>query len=1082
MRLNTPRTFLVSLCLAAGLFSCGPDLPEGVAEAYDRLPESVDYNFHVKPILSDRCFACHGPDAENQQAGLRLDTPEGAYAALESGHGVAVRPGSLGGSEMFARITSDDPELVMPTPESNLTLDDREIAILTKWIEQGAEYKTHWAFQKPERPEVPAAGEDWAENEIDRFVAEKLEREEVAPNPEAEREYLIRRVYFDLNGLPPTLEEIDRWLADDSGNWYENLVDELIARPAYGERMAMYWMDVARFADSEGYLDDFHHEFWPYRDWVINSYNENMPHDRFIEWQLGGDLIENAGQEQVLATAFNRLHKQNSEGGVIPEEFRVDYVADRANTVGTAFLGLTVACARCHDHKYDPISQQDYFELFSFFNNTVERGDGIFGANGPANDYSVPNRLKMNAGPTLLLADSVTQQTYDYLHHLIAEKEEEIATQTRRSLSPAPAAPAPTAAAVASTVKAATVTHLPLDGNTMKDLASGQTMDYFGHQPVDGKIGGGLRIGDGQLYGSAASSFEHSEPYTISFWIRSPKLYPEAHFLYNGSWRTQGYRGWDIVLDSSRVHFRLNHAHPYQSLDVMDEQALTDGEWTHYVWSYDGSGSAENMRVYRNGEAIQPRIVRNHLVRSTMPYRGEDKEGNVYAFTGGLVIGSLHYDQNFVGGALDEVRVLDREAGDLVARYLYEQPTGTFTVGNNDEATAEYFALHQRRDLDPLREELTALRNRAIQTVDTLQEIMVMGDNENETRQAYILDRGVYDAHGKPVENDIPEALMDWPENLERNRLGLGKWITHPDNPLTARVAVNQLWYVIFGRGLVESVEDFGNQGSLPSHPELLDWLAVDYRESGWDTKRMIRKFVTSATYKQSSKVREELRDRDPDNYWLARSHRYRRDAEMVRDNMMAVAGMLDEDRVGGPSTFPYQPGNLWLEISNHPFNKAYQMQEKDNYRRSMYTFWKRNAPNPMLLTFDASLRTECVTRRQRSNTPLQALVLLNDPITIEACRVIAANALDVAGTEVKAAERIFRQLTGRRPTANEREIMLQYYEQELTYFHNNPIATNDYLDTGWHETDLSAGPARVAALARVTGAVMNTTEGYYKN
>ncbi len=397
--------FLRYLCISGVLLfiltSCGPDLTDGVAEAYAELPEVVDYNFDVKPILSDRCFACHGPDARHQEAGLRLDTEAGAYAALTSGNGVAIRPGSLSGSELVTRITSDDPDLIMPPPESHLTLTDQEIAILAKWVEQGAEYKDHWAFTAPQRPELPTAGEGWAKNPIDRFIAQRLDREGIAPAPEAERSYLIRRAYFDLSGLPPTLAEIGQWTAAPAEDWYEQMVDTLLSRDTYGERMATHWMDVARFADSEGYLDDLHHAMWPYRDWVIKAYNQNLAYDKFVEWQLGGDLLDHPNRDQVLATSFNRNHKQNSEGGIIPEEFRVEYVADRANTVGTAFMGLTVGCARCHDHKYDPFSQENYYQLYSFFNNTIERGDGIFGYNGVENGQMVADSLAMNAGPTL---------------------------------------------------------------------------------------------------------------------------------------------------------------------------------------------------------------------------------------------------------------------------------------------------------------------------------------------------------------------------------------------------------------------------------------------------------------------------------------------------------------------------------------------------------------------------------------------------------------------------------------------------------------------------------------------------------
>jgi hypothetical protein len=1065
------------LCLALlGLCSCGPDLKDGVAEAYAGLPETIDYNFHVKPILSDRCFACHGPDAQNQQAGLRLDTEEGAYAALESGNGVAIRPGSLTGSEMIHRINSTDPEVIMPTPESNLSLTDREIAILTKWVEQGAEYKPHWAFVPPERPAIPEAGAEWAHNEIDRFIARRLEQEGIAPAPEAERPYLIRRLYFDLNGLPPRPEELDYWMAADTEHWYEALVDTLLARPAYGERMSTHWMDVARFADSEGYLDDFHHALWPYRDWVIEAYNDNMPYDRFVEWQLGGDLLDNPTVAQRLATTFNRNHKQNSEGGIIPEEFRVEYVADRTNTVGTAFMGLTVACARCHDHKYDPFSQANYFQLFGFFNNTVERGDGIFGYNALENGQMVENHLAMNAGPTLPLPDAETERIRDHLLAMIERKEEELSALPAH---PAPAPP-PTLSELQRYVQDQTVNYLTFDGQPLRDHSAASELKYNNLELVPGRIGSAVELSsDRCVTEGLASRFERSDPFTVSFWIMTPTFFEEGHVLYNSNDRIQGYRGWDVIVDSNRVHLRLNHAHPYQSIDLRVDEPLREGEWAHFTWSYDGSGEADGMRIYRDGQGVEPTVIRDHLVRSTRPYL--DTRATVYAHYKGLTIGGRHYDDDFAGGRIDELRVLKVEAGDLVARYLYADPLGEFTIGEDGGELAEYHRLHRDADRRAIREELRALRAREVETIDTVREIMVMGD-DTRVRPTYILERGVYDAHGEQVSPDVPQTMLPWPDSLPKNRLGLGRWLTHRDHPLTSRVAVNQLWYLMFGRGIVETVEDFGNQGALPTHPELLDYLAVDFRESGWDVKALMRKLVTSATYRQSSVIRPELKEKDPENYLLARGPRYRRSAEMVRDNALAVSGLLD-DSVGGASVFPYQPEGLWAEVISHPFFPKYRVDSTNGiYRRSLYSFWKRNAPPPAMLVFDASLRSECQVRRQRSNTPLQALVLLNDPQMIEACRVLASNTLAEHQSEREAARQIFRNLIGRVPTTNELEIITQFYEHELNYFSSNPVATLDFLSTGYHDTDLSAGPARVAAMARVANTVMNSTEGYYKN
>ena len=1069
------RSLLVLLPALLALTACGPDLRDGVAEAYATLPERVDFNFHVKPILSDRCYACHGPDAQNRQAGLRLDEPAAAYGKLASGDGFAIVPGKPAKSELVARINSEDPELVMPTPESHLSLSDREIALLTKWVEQGAEYAEHWAFTAPERPEVPEAGEGWARNPIDRFVAAKLKQEGVAPSPEAERAYLIRRVFFDLTGLPPTPTEIDRWETATEADWYETLVDELLARPAYGERMAAYWLDVARFADTEGYLDDFAHEMWPYRDWVIQAYNDNLPYDRFVEWQVAGDQFPEPTREMRLATAFNRNHKQNSEGGIIPEEFRVEYVADRANTVGTAFMGLTVGCARCHDHKYDPISQADYFGLFGFFNSTVERGDAVFGLNALENGRRVANKYAMNAGPTLPLPTAETERIYDHIQGMIREQEEEL-----RKLPDPDENKVPQVRSVERRIAERTVAYASFEANPPAGQPAGQRFSYSNLKPQPGPQGQAVKLGSGKYVMEGDNSrFERSDPFTVSFWVRTEDMQPDALILYNSNSKNQGMRGWEARLDSNRLVVKLSHAYPYQSVALRTASPIDSAEWHHFVWSYDGSSRAAGMRLYRNGEAAETEVLRDHLLRSTLRY--VESEPLIYENYAGLVVGSRHYSPAFTDGGVDEPRVLDVEAGDLLARVLYAGAGGAPPDAPTAAETEEYHRLHRSAAHDDVRQELQRWRRRAVETIDTVREIMVMGDHE-QLRPTYILDRGVYDAHGKEVLPGVPEALLEWPADLPRNRYGLAKWLTHPDNPLTARVAVNQLWYLMFGRGLVESVEDFGNQGALPTHPALLDWLAVDFRDNGYDIKRSLRQMVTSATYRQSSVVRPELNDRDPNNYWLARAPRYRRSAEMVRDNALAVSGLLDE-RIGGRSAFPYQPAGLWEEVGSHGFSPSYRVDTTGGlYRRSLYSFWKRNAPNPAALVFDASLRSECQVRRQRSNTPLQALVLLNDPQTLEACRVLAANVLAEEKDPARAAAHVFRRLTGRSPHTDETLLLTNFFEDELAYFHAHPLAAQSYLQTGAHRTDLDAGDVRVAALARVANTVMNSTEGYYKN
>ncbi|MGB3589269.1 MAG: DUF1553 domain-containing protein, partial [Tunicatimonas sp.] len=567
-------------------------------------------------------------------------------------------------------------------------------------------------------------------------------------------------------------------------------------------------------------------------------------------------------------------------------------------------------------HKYDPISQKEYFQFFSFFNSTVERGDGIFAYNAIENGQMVSNKLSMNAGPVLALADAETKEIREYLLDHLDQQQTGL---NKLSLQNAEAvqqwqSQQTNATALEQAVRKTTVTHLTFDqmaDGKDRDMVKGNAApsysgDITSAEGVKGKAvrsnASGQYVADGN-----PSIFERTDPFTVSFWINIPEEFAEAHVMYNGNNRIQGYRGWDIMLDSSHTHFRLNHAHPYQSLDIRDPEALQLDEWIHYVWTYDGSSQAEGMRLYRNGEEIDPEIERNYLYRSTKPYL--DTRATVYMPYQGLIIGNRHYDQDFTGGMLDEVRILNREADELVAQYLYnaEQGKDAFNTALAGEAKEvdRFYDLFIDTQLQAKRAELRDIRLQEVATIDTVQEVMVMGDWE-EKRPTYILERGVYDAHGERVEQDVPNSLLAWPEELPRNRLGLGKWLIHEDHPLTARVAVNQMWYLMFGRGLVETVEDFGNQGALPSHPKLLDWLAVDFQQNGWDVKRLIRQMVLSATYRQSSKVRPELQEVDPDNVLLARSPRYRRSAEMVRDNVLAASGLLDPT-VGGASTFPYQ-------------------------------------------------------------------------------------------------------------------------------------------------------------------------------
>lgn len=763
------KTFFFLLLIGVSLATIVWNCTSSSAAETGAIPDEVDYNFHIRPILSDRCFKCHGPDVNKREANLRLDTPEGAYAALKDNPKAhAIVAGSLEQSEVYQRIIAKDTSVLMPPPSSNLKLTQHEIELIAKWIKQGAKYKPHWAFIAPQKPKLPEADEDWVKNEIDNFVYAKMDEKGLKPNEEADKERLLKRVSFDLIGLPPSIEMQERFLKDNSPNAYEKIVDELLKNKHFGEKMAISWLDVARYADSHGYQDDGLRTMWPWRDWVIHAFNSNYPYSKFLTWQLAGDLLPNPSKEMLLATGFNRNHKITQEGGVIDEEYRIEYVTDRTNTFGKSFLALTFECAHCHDHKYDPISQKDYYRTFAFFNQVPEKG----------------------------------------------------------------------------------------------------------------------------LFGTIDASF--ADP--------------------------------------------------------------------------------PNMKI-------------------------------------------------------------TTEDVNSILKFINKKDTAKVMV-------------------------------------------MVMKDS-SKVRPTYILNRGNYDSHGEMVGVGIPKAIMPFDTNkLEKNRLGLAKWMLDARNPLTARVYVNRLWASFFGRGIVKTLGDFGMQGELPSHPELLDWLAVDFRENGWNIKRLVKQIVMSATYRQSSTIAEKHLKTDPENIFLARSTRMRFPAENVRDHVLASSGVLNEE-IGGPSVKPYQPKGLWEVATSGRGTLARYVQdhESDLYRRGMYVFIKRTVPPPSMLIFDASNRDQCEVQRSRTNTPLQALVMMNDPQTMEGARVLAENLMSENTPLETKLEKAFRRIICRKPKAKELDILTQYFESEKEFFAKNTKKTDKMLGIGEYKRKEVKDKNATAALMQTIQMIFNMEE-----
>ncbi|MEM7379637.1 MAG: PSD1 and planctomycete cytochrome C domain-containing protein [Bacteroidota bacterium] len=762
--------------LAALLYGFTSHFFDGGSDEYAELkvPDQVDYNFHIKPILSDNCYTCHGPDANKRKANLRLDLEETAFLELRESPGkFALVPGKPGQSLLYQHMISTDPNLLMPPPDSKLSLNSYEKRLIKKWIEQGAGFEKHWAYIPPEKADLPTTlTTDWTQNEIDAFVLAKLEENNLSPSEKASKETLIRRISLDLTGLPPQREQVQSLMADNSEETISKAIDVFLASPAYGERMTQSWLDVSRYADSHGYQDDSYRTMWPWRDWVIYAFNKNMPYDEFLTWQLAGDLLPDADKEQILATGFNRNHPITQEGGVIQEEYRTNYVLDRTNTLGKGLLGLTLECARCHDHKYDAISQQDYFQLFAFFNQVNEKG------------------LQM-------------------------------------------------------------------------DVVQAAKEEFFADPPY-------IEI----------SANQRDE--VLSF------------------------------INMSKI----------------------------------------------------PKI-----------------------------------------------------------------------------------------------------------------KVMVMNDSAPKT--TFVLNRGEYDQPTDSVLPNTPARIYPFSEDLPRNRLGLAQWVTDKKNPLTARVFVNRIWGMVFGRGLVETSEDFGVQGSLPSHPKLLNWLAADFMENDWDIKYLLKKIMLSATYQQKSNLRPDLKKADPENIWLARAPRFRMDGEMIRDYILASSGLLNKE-IGGPSVRPYQPPGLWEETNaggNRGILTKYVPDTgEDLYRRSLYTFWKRTLPPPSMTIFDAPTRDFCEVRRQKTNTPLQALALQNDIQVLEAARVMAQREIEKNEDSRKTVKNVFENILVRPPKEQELTTLSAYYEDALETYLANSEEAEQLVSVGEYE-QLNTDAAKTAALMLTAQVIYNLDE-----
>ncbi len=1016
-------------------------LAGSMASAEDR---PLAFNRDIRPILSDNCFRCHGPDTAGRKGDLRLDRRE---AALEAG---AISPGDPDSSELISRIFSDDGELRMPPAESHKSLTDEQKETLRRWIAEGAEYQAHWSLiPVPTEIALPAVDDPnhWIANPIDAFVLAALKQVKLEPAAAATKEKWLRRVSFDLTGLPPTLEELDAFLADSSTDAHEKVVDRLLNCEAFGERMTNDWLDAARYGDTFGYQADRDMHVWPWRDWVIRAFNANLPYSDFIVWQTAGDMLPGATRDQRLATTFNRLHRQTNEGGSIEEEFRNEYVADRVQTNGTAFLGLTLECCRCHDHKYDPVSQKNYYELSAIFNNIDEHGlYSHFTETAPT--------------PTLLLYEGDQETRHRELLTKIRIKElslEQIRDEARGRFQAAVAA-----------VSGGDTTEALVDLKPDAEFRFEDAQAAGDYKPCEGKSGKGLEFGgDDAFVCKGAGAFNRTSPFSFAIWVKPTTHRPRMVVFHRSrAAEDSAFRGYSLVLDNGLPVFSLVHFWPGNAIQVRSRQPLAENQWTNLAVTYDGSSHAAGLKLYINGSPTELDVVRDKLTRDIV-HRQE--WGDYDAGAVELALGARFRDVGFKDGAVDEFLVFNRALTPLEIASI-----SGFMIEPTAEARFTHYLLRNDASYQTALGELAALRGQENDLVSQVRQIMVM-EELPERRPAYVLRRGAYDARGEQVGPDAPSSILPWPAEYPRNRLGFAQWLVDDRNPLPSRVAVNRFWQLFFGRGLVATPEDFGSQGQPPTHPELLDWLSRRFMESGWNVKALCKLIALSSTYRQSSTPRDaKLYAEDPDNRFLARGPRHRLAAEQLRDGALAVSGLLVR-KIGGPSVKPYQPAGLWEESGT---GKTYAQDHGEAlYRRSMYTFWRRTAPPPSMRSFDAGSREVCSARRERTATPLQSLVLLNDPQFVEAARVLAEKLVQKQDAVEDRIQTAFRLLTSRMATTDELAVLMRLYQQQHARFAAAPDSAKAFLETGESSRDQKLDAAEHAATAAVILALMNHDE-----
>jgi hypothetical protein len=1082
MRRSTlPRaTVLIALFGGVLMIDCFP-IPvsaEPTSSPVEKATGKLQYNRDVRPILAENCFACHGPDSAARKAGLRLDQRD---QAIKKG---AITPGKPDESDLIERILlKEDDEGLMPPVKTHKKLTAAQKEVLKKWVTEGAEYQSHWSLIPPKKPTVPVFNRDtkgsaWVKNSIDAFVYAELQKRGLEPAPEADRRTLARRLCLDLTGLPPDPAEVEAFVNDQSADYYEKYVDQLLAKPQWGEHRGRYWLDYARYADTHGIHFDNYRENWAYRDWVIAAFNKNQPFDQFATEQLAGDLLANATLDQKIATGFNRSNITTNEGGAINEEYLVLYTRDRTETASQVFMGLTMGCCVCHDHKFDPFTMRDFYSMAAFFNNTTQAAmDGNIKDTPPVMfvpasedraKYAAWEQRMKDATTALDSWKKVARPAFDAW----------IATAKPGDLQPPNNG---LTLACWFDEGAGTTVRYVMNGKPMT-AALPKDADWRAGPLGEGQKVLGIKAGNSPEFPPEVGDFDADKPFSYAAWVQIPQR-GQNGAIFSKIQEKDNYRGWDLWLQNDKFAAHLVNEWPKDGIKITTKTSYNPNTWHHVAVTYDGSRKASGLKLYVNGELQAVDVFANDQTVDPMTY-ATTVPAKTIKTSALFVLGRRTPSQSLRAIGVTDLRLYDRllsglEVGELAAvgklQALLNKPADKRKPQELDDLFAWWLSSRDKPSKE-LSASLVAIKQEEVvfKTRGTTAPISV---EKMTPPEAYILKRGDYDKRGEKVNGDTPKALPPMDKELPRNRLGFAKWLLNKEHPLTARVTVNRFWQELFGQGLVRTAGDFGVSGELPSHPELLDWMAEEF-ESHWDMKRFFKLLVTSATYRQAATVTKEKLEKDPNNIYLSRGPRFRMDAEMVRDYALAASGLL-VPKIGGPSVKPYQPDGVWEAVAMIGSNtRDYKRDRGENlYRRSMYTFWKRSAPPAAMEVLNAPNRETCAVRRERTNTPLQALLTLNDIQFIEAARVLAEKTIQSADTDDQRIDFVAKRVLARPLLATEAEIVKATLAELTKVYAAKPDEAKKLITVGEKQPDEKLNPSQVAAWTMLCNQLLNLDE-----